>query len=108
MADRLEGLLATLALGRALEHLERLAEAPGNRRLVQLLLRPEETEQVGLGDAGPPGDVLGRGALVAALGELDQRRVETVGPPLRRRRSRRRHLHLFDVSADSQRSPATT
>src|SRR6185312_11951373 len=54
-------------------------------RLVELLLRPEEPEQVGLRDAGPAGDVLGRGAVEAALGELHHRRLEDLVLPLRRR-----------------------
>src|SRR5207302_11508570 len=56
----------------------------GDVRLVQLLLGPEEAEEVGLRDAGPPGYVLGRRALEAALGELDQGRVEDVVLALRR------------------------
>jgi hypothetical protein len=93
LPDCLERLLATLALGRPLEQLERLAEAAGYGRLEELLLRPEQAEEVGLGDAGPPGDVLGRGALEAVVGELDEGCVENLVPPCRRRGSRRRRCH---------------
>ena len=65
-----------MPFGRPLEHLERLAEAAGDDGLEELLLRPEEPEDVGLRDAGPAGDVLGRGPGKPALGELDERRVE--------------------------------
>ena len=79
----MQGLFAALALGRPLEELERLAEAAADRGLEELLLRPEEAEEVGLRDAGPPGDVLGGRAFEPALGELDQRRVEDVVLPFR-------------------------
>jgi hypothetical protein len=74
-------LLAALALRRALEELQRLAEAAGDARLEQLLLRAEEAEEVRLRDAGPTGDVLRGRALVAELGKLDERRVEDCVPP---------------------------
>ena len=77
-------LLAALSLRRPLEELERLAEAPSGRGLEELLLGAEEAEEVRLRDAGPPGDVLGRRAFEAALGELDQGRVEDVVLALRR------------------------
>ncbi len=63
-------------LGRPLEHLERLAEAAGDDGPEELLLRAEETEHVGLGDARAAGDVLGRRSVEPALGELVERRVE--------------------------------
>ena len=75
-ADRVQRLLAALSLRRPLEHLERLAEAAGDDGHEELLLRPEEPEHVGLRDAGAAGDVLGRGSVEAALGELRVRRVE--------------------------------
>src|SRR5947207_263248 len=56
---RIERLLAALALRRPLEHLERLAEAAGDDRLEELLLRPEEPEDVRLGDARAACDALG-------------------------------------------------
>ena len=64
-ADRLQRLLAPQALGGALEELERVAVAAADGRDVELLLRPEEAEEVRLGDARPLRDVLGRGALEA-------------------------------------------
>ena len=67
---------AALALRRPLEELERLAEAAGDDRREELLLRAEEPEHVRLRDPGPPGDVLGRGAVEPARGELLERRVE--------------------------------
>ena len=79
----MQSLLAPLALGRPLEHLERLAEAPADGGDEELLLRAEEPEEVGLGDAGAAGDVLRRRALEAALGELDHRGVEDVVLALR-------------------------
>ena len=79
----MQGLLAALALGRALEQLERLAEAAADGGDEELLLRAEEAEEVRLRDAGPPGDVLGGRALEAALGELDQGGVEDVVLALR-------------------------
>ena len=45
--------------------LERLAEAARDDGDEELLLRPEEPEDVRLRDAGPPGDLLGRGAVQA-------------------------------------------
>ena len=42
----------------------------------QLLLCPEQLEQVGLGDADPFGDGLDGGAVEAALGELRHGRLE--------------------------------
>ena len=72
----LERVLAAVAISSPLEELERLPEAAPDGHLEELLLRPEQAEEVGLGDAGPPGDVLGRRPLVAGLGELDERRLE--------------------------------
>src|SRR5581483_174507 len=48
----------------------------------ELLLRAEEPEDVRLRDAGAAGDVLGRGAAVALLGELGERGVEDLLAPL--------------------------
>src|SRR4029077_11504768 len=76
LADRVQRLLAPPSLRGALEELERVAVAPADGSEVEVLLRSEEAEEVRLGDAGPAGDVLGGRALVAALGELDQRSVE--------------------------------
>ena len=47
-----------------------------DRRQEQLALGPEQPEQVGLGDAGAPGDVVGGGAVQALQAELDHGRVE--------------------------------
>ena len=76
----MERLLAALALGRPLERLERLAEAAGDGRLEELLLRAEEAEHVRLRDAGASRDLLGRRAVQAALGELVEGGVEDVRP----------------------------
>ena len=61
----MECLLAPQALGGALEELERVAVAAADGRDVEALLRPEEPEEVRLGDTRPLGDVLGRGREVA-------------------------------------------
>jgi hypothetical protein len=71
-------LLAPQSFRRALEELERVAVAAADRRDVELLLRSEEPEEIRLRDAGPLRDVLGRGALEAAVGELDQGGVENI------------------------------
>ena len=55
--------------GRA-HRLERLVHAAGAAREEELLLRPEEAEDVRLRDAGAPRDVLGGRAVQPALGEL--------------------------------------
>ena len=78
----MERLLAALALGRPLERLERLAEAPRDRRLEQLLLRAEEAEDVRLRNACIPSDFLGRRGGEPALGELGHGRVEDLVTPL--------------------------
>src|SRR5262249_242788 len=75
-------LLAALPLRGTLEDLERLPEAAGLDGLEELPLRPEQAEDVGLGDAGPLRDVLGRGAVNALVGKLDQRSVEDLLAPL--------------------------
>src|SRR5206468_748236 len=80
-AHRLERLLAALPFGRPLEELERLAEATGDHGLEELLLRPEQPEDVGLGDAGTRGDRLRGGAVEPALRKLLERRVEDAPPP---------------------------
>ena len=71
-----EGLLAgEVASGR----LHRPHDAVGDQVVggdEQVLLGSEQAEQVGLGDAGPLGDGLGRGAGVAAAGELGHGRGE--------------------------------
>jgi len=81
LADRLQCVLAPLALGRPLELLERLPEAPGDDRGEQVLLRPEQTEDVGLGDAGAASDVLGRGTVEPVLGEHREGGVEDLLAP---------------------------
>ena len=58
------------------EHLVQMLDRPLRGRQVELLLRPEEPEQVRLRDAGCAGDVLGRGAVEAFRSELRRRRVE--------------------------------
>jgi len=68
--------LAPQPLGSALEEHERVAEAAADGCDVELLLRPEEAEEVRLGDACALRDVLGRRAFEAAVGELDEGRVE--------------------------------
>ena len=54
LAHRVQRLLAALAARRAFEDLVGLLHACGGRREVELLLRPEEAEEVGLRDAGAP------------------------------------------------------
>src|SRR5712691_1470741 len=76
LADRVERLLPGEPGGGFAEHLERLLEAALARRDEELLLRPEEPEQVRLRDPDAPGDGVGRRAGEAVLGELDQRRLE--------------------------------
>ena len=76
LRDGLERLLAGLPGGRILEHLEGLGEAERDRSQVQVLLRPEEPEEVGLRNPGAPGDLVGRGAVEAPLREQVQRDVE--------------------------------
>ena len=73
---------AAPALGRPLERLERLAETAGHGRLVEVLLRPEQAKDVRLGDAGPLGDLLGRGCVEPAFGELDHGGLEDLFPAL--------------------------
>src|SRR5438105_11026998 len=100
VAHRVERLLAALALGRALESLERLAQTAGDRRLEELLLRPEEPEDVRLRDAGSPGDLLRRGAVQSSRRKFDLRRVEDrLAPHLRALPCRGRHARY--VSGDS-------
>jgi hypothetical protein len=74
----MERLLAPLALGRPLEHLERLPEAAVHGGREEELLRAEEAEEVRLRDPRPAGDVLRGGALEPPLGELDEGGVEDV------------------------------
>ena len=71
LADRVQSFFAALALGGLLEHLERLAEATGDRSLEEFLLRPEQAEQIGLRDAGALGDVLCRRSFEAAIRGLE-------------------------------------
>src|SRR5262249_9720656 len=82
LADRLERGLAALALGGPLEDLERLPEAARLDRREELALRAEQSKDVGLRDAGPPGDVLRGRPVQALLGELDERRIEDLLPAL--------------------------
>ena len=91
----MQRLLAPLALGRALEDLERLAEAARDDGDEELLLRPEEPEDVRLRDARPAGDLVGRGAVEPALGEHLQRRVEDLLAPLVLRLPFRRCNHAL-------------
>ena len=65
LADRVQGLLALQAGRGRLHHLERPAHAALDRRGEELLLRPEEAEDVGLRDPDRPGDRLGRAAVRA-------------------------------------------
>src|ERR687885_1180295 len=58
-----ERVFAPLTLGRALERLQRLAHAARDGRLEELLLRPEEPEDVRLRDAGRLRNRLGGGAM---------------------------------------------
>ena len=78
-AQRLQAGLATRGLGE--DGVEVIDRALGGRQ-VELLLRPEEAEQVGLRDAGRAGDVLGRGAVQPLDGELVRRGVEDRGAAL--------------------------
>src|SRR5581483_1229441 len=102
LADRLQGLLAPLALGRPLEDLERLPEAADLDRLEELPLRAEQAEHVGLRDAGSAGDVVRRCAVEALVGELDEGGVEDLLPPLVLRLPFRDLDHALDVSDYSQ------
>src|SRR2546430_3498861 len=72
---RVESVVAALSLGGALERLQRLAHAACDGGLEELLLRPEEPEDVRLRDAGPLCDLLRGRAVQAAGGELHLRRV---------------------------------
>ena len=56
--------------------IERAVEAAAYRLEVQLPLRAEEAEQVGLRDAGAARDRIGRRAVQPVLGELLARRLE--------------------------------
>src|SRR5581483_8708904 len=72
-------------LGRTLEALERLAEAAGDDGGEELLLRAEQAEDVRLRDAGPAGDLVGRGAAEACLRKHRRCGVEDLLAPHRLR-----------------------
>src|SRR4029453_19452498 len=92
-AHRLECLRPTLALRGLLERLERLAEAARDDADEELLLRPEEPEDVRLRDACPGRDDLGRGSVQPVLGELEVRGVEYGLAPFRCRLALRSDCH---------------
>jgi hypothetical protein len=77
-------VLALQAGGGGVHHLERPAHAAFDRRDEELLLRPEEPEDVRLRDPGGLRDRLGRAAVEPVRGELDQCRLEDLVPALRR------------------------
>ena len=78
LADRVQGLFALEAGRGRLHHLERAAHAALDRRGEELLLRPEEAKDVGLGDPDRPGDCLGRAAVEPVRGELHERGLENL------------------------------
>ncbi len=82
LAHRLQRVLAAPALRGSGEGDVHLVDAALHRPEVELLLRAEEPEEVGLRDPGRTGDVLGRGAVVALDGELVRGGIEHGGPPL--------------------------
>ena len=85
VAHRPQRLLAAQVAGGVAEELERLLHAALDGRDEELLLRPEEPEEVRLRDAGRRGDVLGRRAVEAAARERGLRRGEHRLAPLGRR-----------------------
>ncbi len=82
LAHRVHRVLAGEVTHGVDEGLANPAEAVGHEREEQRLLGREEPEEVRLADPGGAGDVLGRGAVVATLGERGNRRAQHVGTPL--------------------------
>src|ERR1700737_83402 len=80
LPDRLERRLADLAAGGLAHQRERVLEAALDRGDEELLLRTVETEEVGLRDADPPCDVVGRGAVEAPGCKLDRGGLEDLLP----------------------------
>src|SRR5262249_45351052 len=91
--DRLERLVALLALGRLPERLERDLRAAVDGRDEQILLRSEQPEEVRLRDAGATGDGVGRRAVEALVRELGERRLDDLLPALLRRLPLSRPYH---------------
>src|SRR5215217_7301351 len=81
LPDRLERVLAALPGRRVLEDPKRLVEALPRRREVELLLRPEEAEQVRLRDPRAACDCIRRSAVEPAEGELLTRGPEELLTP---------------------------
>ena len=80
------------------EHPVEVVDRALSGREVELLLRAEEPEEIGLRDAGGAGDVVRRGSVEPATGELDLRRIEDCLASLLRGLSLRRRRHSSKYS----------